>query len=97
MDMRKFKRGDEPWEKQGEEPIMQQAISTVLQRTEFCGDHSAHEIRLQRNEKDVNDLWEAIKMIRSDIQSLFVKFGWIYGGLTVANIITVIAVQIISK
>jgi hypothetical protein len=84
MDMSVYKRGNDPWEKE-------QGVTTN------CDEHKAHVFRFERNEKDITNIWTAVDMIRNDIKHIFVKFGWLYGGLTVVNAAVMIGVQIFLK
>lgn len=58
-----------------------------------CVHHEAVIARVDRNEKDVNNLWSAMHEVRDDIKRLIGKIGLIVGIITTVNSIVMLAVS----
>ena len=62
-----------------------------------CPEHSAHVARIERSEQDIQELWKVTDIIREEIKRMAVKFAWLMGVLTAAQVVAMVLVNVVMR
>lgn len=62
-----------------------------------CPDHSAHVARIDRSEKDIQELWKVNDVVREEIKRMAVRFAWLMGVLTAAQVVAMVLVNVMLR